>query len=280
MRVQRLILAGVLLAPCVVRAQTPASSSDSSAQPAAPANAPWVTRRDFVDLGIAAGATVALAPLDRSISAEFAEPHWEDSRRVRRVTANVAFFGGDGPVVLSSVLYLGSTVLHADAIERAALHNIEAIVLAAGVTGIAKGVFGRALPGVHAAHSFSFGRGFHDDNGPFVSFPSGHTSAAFAMAVTLTGEIGEARPDLASRLQPLLLAGAGAVGVARVIQRVHWPSDLPLAVVIGMWSGRVVESHTHRSGVVSSALRGLTIAPGEGGRELVGWSCEVAFGDR
>jgi membrane-associated phospholipid phosphatase len=60
----------------------------------------------------------------------------------------------------------------------------EGIVAAAALNGLLKGVSGRALPNARSAEpgDFSFGRGFHDGNGSFVSFPSGHTAASFAAA--------------------------------------------------------------------------------------------------
>src|SRR6201999_2792815 len=165
---------------------------------------------------------------------------------VQRDAKDIAYFGSDGPVLISAAVFAAASAAHLDGISRVALHNAEAIALAAGVTGVAKGLFGRALPGVAAKHEFSFGRGFHDGNGPFVSFPSGHTAAAFAMASALSGEAKMNAPALATWLTPAAYTGATLVGLARVFQRVHWPSDLPLAAAIGVWSGTSIESHTQR----------------------------------
>jgi membrane-associated phospholipid phosphatase len=246
--------------------------------------APWLTSQDAKLLGAAAVATIIVAPFDHPISNKLGEPRYRHASSLQRAAKTVAVFGGDGPFVGSGVLYAVGTIGGGDGGGRlgimasAALHNVEAIALATGVNGLAKGLAGRALPGVDARHAFSFGRGFHDGNGPFVSFPSGHTAAAFAMAATLSGEIHNVDPDLASRVTPLIFAGAASVGVARVVQHVHWPSDLPLAAAIGTWSGHVVQAHVHSRGTAATALRGLTVSPAAGQRTLIGWSSLVAAG--
>jgi membrane-associated phospholipid phosphatase len=231
-----------------------------------------LSRSDLRNLGFAVIATAALATADHSISSEFFEPHWLGSPSVQRVAGDVAFFGGSGPFFISTALYAGGIAFHQNALADASSHTIEAIALATGFTGLAKGISGRALPGVATRASFQFGRGFHHKNGPFVSFPSGHASSAFAMMSTIDGEIAREHPDAAATLQPVLFAGAAAVGVARVVQRVHWPSDLPLAAFIGMWSGRTVERVAYRRSKAAAAVHGLIVVPDANGRTRLGWS--------
>jgi hypothetical protein len=96
------------------------------------------------------------------------------------------------------------------------------------------------------------------------------------MAATLSGEVGAVDSTLGSRIAPLAFAGAASVGIARVVQHVHWPSDLPLAAAIGTWSGHVVQSHVHAHGATASAVRGLSIAPAPGQRVMIGWSSLLA----
>ena len=265
---ERTIALGALLAavtPAVLPAQSDPVSSDT-------AHVPWVTHRNLVALGAAAAATVALRPLDATISDEFAEPHWARSHQVRDVTDDVAFLGGDGPFVASAALLAVSEAAHFDGLQRFAVHDMEAIAVATVITGLGKGIFGRALPGVDARHQFQWGRGFHDANGPFVSFPSGHTAAAFALSATITGELEHAGYKRARTAGRLAFAAASAVAVARVIQREHWPSDLPLAMLIGTWSGQTVQAHAGRPGKIGAVLRGFTAAPDVGHRARIGWA--------
>lgn len=235
-----------------------------------------VTRGDVLAFGGAAVATIVLSPLDRPAFGEFDEPRWRDSQRVRHAAGDVAFLGSDVPFLASALFYVGCPPGHASTLRRFAAHDMEAIALATAITGITKGVTGRALPGVQVKHKFSLGRGFHDDNGPFVSFPSGHTAAAFALAATISGETARVDSGRAAFVEPIAFGLATAVGVARVVQRAHWPSDLPLGAVIGTWSGRVVQRHSAERGKLGALVRGLTVTPAAKGRARVGWSSRAA----
>ena len=256
----------------------PSSGADSvdHAAPAAIAAGhravPWVTRHDAEAMAAGLIATLVIAPFDQPISSEFGEPERRRNRSLRRTTRNIAFFGGSGPFLLSGVVYAAASESRVQGVALAALHNMEAIALASSITGLTKGFTGRALPDVEVRHAFSFGRGFHKGNGPFVAFPSGHTAAAFAMAATLGPELSRASPRIGRIAEPLAFGGAAAVGIARVIQRAHWPSDLPLAAVIGTWSGRAVQAHVYKKGPMAAAVRGLTMAPASHGGAIIEWS--------
>ncbi|MGH7617589.1 MAG: hypothetical protein ACREPM_10205, partial [Gemmatimonadaceae bacterium] len=135
------------------------------------ASARWVTGRDVMLLGGGIAVTLALAPLDKPTSHELAEPEFEQQRRVQHIANGVALLGGAGPFAASAIIAAAGTVVGPAVLQQFALHNAEAIALATVVNGVAKGIAGRALPGVQTKHAFEVGRGFHDGNGPFVSFP-------------------------------------------------------------------------------------------------------------
>lgn len=233
---------------------------------------PWITHRDVIGGAAALAVTLALAPFDRRISNEFTEPEWRRGTDRQWVAGKVAALGGEDPFVLSGVLYAAGAVTDKPAFARFGLHSIEAVALGGGIAGLIRGFTGRALPNVNTREAFSFGRGFHDGNGPFVSFPSGHTTAAFAMAAVISGETRAVSPRVARVAGPVAFALAAAVGFARVAQRDHWPTDLPLAAAIGTWSGEAIESHASNRGLLWRAARGITLSPGGDGRRLIGWS--------
>jgi membrane-associated phospholipid phosphatase len=235
----------------------------------------WIAKRDIVLLGGGMAATLALAPFDNPTAREFAEPAFQPGRRVRRIADDVAVLGGDGPFFASAFVAAAGTIVGPPELQRFALRNVEAIALATVVNGLGKGIAGRARPGVETKHAFEMGRGFHDDNGPFVSFPSGHTAAAFAMATVVSSEAQRADLSHGRVFGALAYGAATAVGIARVVQREHWLTDLPIAAVIGTWSGHVVEAHADDSGRAASALRGLVV--GQDGKLVrVGWSLRAS----
>jgi membrane-associated phospholipid phosphatase len=236
---------------------------------------PWVTKRELLGAGISVLATIAVAPLDKPVAGELQAAEWQKDEPLHSASQMLAFAGGPGPFVLGAGLFTVGELGRMPVLSSAGVHITASVLLAAALTGLGKGIAGRALPGVKTSEAFQWGRGFHSGNGPFVSFPSGHTAAAFAAASALTGEAAAWRPGSERYVGPVAYLTASAVAMARLYQHVHWVSDLPLAAVIGTWSGLSVESHVHRSQHRSPILRiaeSATIQRTPSGGTIVGWS--------
>ncbi len=267
-----------IVAPCAV-AQN--SRSDSASRTRA-----WVTKGDAVAGAFAVAATAAIAPLDGRTARELQERRFQSSDDLQHTARDLAFLGGPGPFVVSASLFAAGRLTRMPRVADVGLHMTEAVLITASATGLGKGVFGRALPSVNDSNpdNFQLFRGFHDRNGPFVSFPSGHTGASFAMASVVTAEVDRWHPELARIIGPIAYGGAGLVGLARMYQNVHWASDLPLAAAIGTWSGLTVVARSHanagQSGIRSDGapsalvemLRSTTVVPVAGHGKALMWS--------
>jgi membrane-associated phospholipid phosphatase len=256
------------------RGDTAAWPVDSSSRSAV--TSPLVTRRSLLALGAAALVTLALEPVDARLQAVSQSPALQDNRTLQRGASALAFAGGGGPFVAGGLLFLAGRATHATGIADLGLHLTEGVTLAATLGALGKGVSGRALPNAVTAEpgDFSLGRGFRRGNGPFVSVPSGHTAAAFASAAVLTSEAARWRPPLRWIVGPLAYSGATLVGFARVYQNVHWVSDLPIAAVIGTWSGLTVVRRQHNQSAhpIDRWLLGTSIAPSTAGGVVIRWS--------
>ena len=217
-----------------VRAQSSADSTGAR-------TLPIVTRRQLKVGAAAAAATIVLTRFDRRLLAQSQSPRWQSEDEVRAVAKDLAFLGGPGPFVIGAAFVAAGNVLQVTGATAVGSRITESVLLAASITAIGKGLAGRALPGVETEHAFSLGRGFHQANGAFVSFPSGHTAAAFALAGALTAEAERSGHAWARFVRPIAYATATGVGVARVYQYTHWASDLPIAAVVGMWSASTIE---------------------------------------
>ncbi len=257
----------------------------------------WVTKHDAVAGALAVLATVAIAPLDARTARVLQEKRLQGSDDLQHTARDFAFLGGPGPFVIGAGLYAAGRLTRMPRLASGALHMTEAVLLAASITGLGKGISGRALPSVNDSNpeNFQFGRGFHDGNGPFVSFPSGHAAASFAMAAALTSEADLWRPGMARIVGPIAYGTAGLVGLARMYQNDHWASDLPLAMAIGTWSGLTVVARSHpkyvkRSDTRTSVhtvlvemLRSTTVVPvaaGGGHGAGLAWSIPLELGSR
>jgi membrane-associated phospholipid phosphatase len=140
------------------------------------------------------------------------------------------------------------------ALARTGRDALVAMGAAGVVTALAKIVVGRERPsGADDAdlfEPFSFGSA---DN----SFPSGHTSQAFALAAVIAGHTHN------RMLRITAYGSAAAVGVARIAADRHFASDVVAGAIVGTIAGHVV---VRRFGVRDSHVS-LTpfIAPGQFG---------------
>ncbi|MCC6996263.1 MAG: phosphatase PAP2 family protein [Deltaproteobacteria bacterium] len=168
--------------------------------------------------------------LTRAALADLALLRWVARRRGPRLTAvmRVVTHTGDAAVV---VLGLALALLALPG--RAPAQVTLATVLALGLFSLGKRAIRRARPAeavLPAPDRFSM--------------PSGHATAAFAIATSVA--------LLSPALAPLALAWALAVGVSRVVLGVHYPLDVAAGAALGVLSA----SLSGWFGVVPGSLSG------------------------
>lgn len=117
----------------------------------------------------------------------------------------------------------------------------EVLLLGNGVTGMIKGAAKRPRPYVYNADpAIALER--KQSKSARTSFPSGHTTNAFAAAVFLSTVYGRLHPDSPAR--PWIWAGsltaATAVGVLRYEAGKHFPTDVLTGAAIGVAVGWLV----------------------------------------
>lgn len=106
----------------------------------------------------------------------------------------------------------------------------------------------RIIDRASSPRDVQFMRGFRK-GASYSSFPSGHTTVAFALASTVAAETSRLRPGSTWLVAPLVYGSATLVGVSRLYHDDHWASDVTLAAGIGTLSGlKVVRYHHARPG--------------------------------
>jgi membrane-associated phospholipid phosphatase len=191
---------------------------------------------------------------------------WRDTATADQISSVTGF-------ILAPAAAIGLNTLaaaHEGAVGNApedALLVSEAGVVAANVDQLAKMVFGRERPFVHALPPREKPlTGQPSDNN--LSFFSGHTTEAFALA-TASGTVGTMR---GYRWAPLAWGVGGAFAATTAYLRIaadkHWLTDVVVGVVVGVGIGFAVpyvfhsaeNDPTHAS--TSSALRAPPLPAG------------------
>jgi membrane-associated phospholipid phosphatase len=184
----------------------------------------------------------------------------------------VQYIADPGSIIIGVSMYGIGRVARWRDVADLGLHGTEAVVLSGAATALIKGLAGRARPYVSLdtnAHDFRLGRGFNQ--GGYQSFPSGHTSAAFAAASVVTSESQRWWPHQTWLIAPAMYGGATLVGLSRMYNNAHWASDVVLGAAIGTFSGiKVVRySHGHSNNLVDRTLLGLRVVPTPDGVAVV-----------
>jgi len=149
-------------------------------------------------------------------------------------------YGSPGVFAGSAVLYAAGWASGRADVARLGMRAGESIVLSGIITGSLKGFAGRARPYASLGEpgNFRVMSGVHD--GARQSFPSGHTTAAFAFAAALERELRRSHPKTARWAGPSLYAAAALAGLARMHSDNHWASDVIMGAGIGTVSGLMV----------------------------------------
>ena len=270
-----LLLALGVMSPTRLAAQNPPPGDDRTVVPRDTAHAErrqtLFTYRDAILAGGFAGITVAMFPLDKNIARQIRQDSTFNGF-TQKSAVGFETISSPGAYVIGGSLYLIGRFAKKPNLQDFAWHGTEAVLVANVVTGFLKGTLGRARPFVSNdtnPRDFSVGGGFRTADRQ--SFPSGHTTTAFAAAAAVTSEIRRLHPKALPYVATVMYGGATLVGLSRMYHNKHWASDVALGAAIGTFSGlKVVRySHTHPDNKLDRVMLHAVIAPdGHGGGYL------------
>jgi membrane-associated phospholipid phosphatase len=251
------------------------SSAQVAATDTSRAQQTLFTARDALLAAGFAGVTVAMFPIDKHFQTHLRDQSTPANRFLDRSATGFEYVTTPGSFLIGGSLYvLGAATGHRG-VQDLGWHGTEAVLVGSAITGLLKGVLGRARPDFVAdtrPSDFKFAKGFSSSSRQ--SFPSGHTTTAFAAAAAVTSEVNRMWPKYTWYVAPVLYGGATLVGVSRMYHNRHWASDVALGAGIGTFSGlKVVKySHAHPDNFIDRVILRTGVVPdGRGGAYLV-WS--------
>nr|WP_300001875.1 phosphatase PAP2 family protein [Tissierella sp.] len=132
-----------------------------------------------------------------------------------------------GGAIFTSVFSLAIIIFGNNATRFMGLEAIVALGISQTIVQILKRSFGRQRPYNMIKNINTFEIELKD-----FSFPSGHTTASFCMAATLSLNM--------PRIAIFLYIMAMIIGISRIYLAVHYPTDVLVGIVLGIGSALIV----------------------------------------
>lgn len=207
-------------------------------------------RNDFKKIALFGAAVAGLTFVDEPGSEFFAKLA-KRNKGVASTSNFVTSFGGLYEVYTLAALTTYGYVFKNEKVKSTALLATQAYITAGAIQGVLKYISGRQRPNYISPVTKIADPTFH---GPFYkfpvqtsgissnsAFPSGHTTVAFAAATVYAMEY-RSHP-----LIPILsYSFATVVGLSRLTENKHWPTDVLAGAALGILSGRQVVNNYHR----------------------------------
>jgi membrane-associated phospholipid phosphatase len=212
--------------------------------------APFHTSKtNWKKLGVFAAGTVALSFADVPIQKQAFRLR-NNSETVRKVSRFITNFGG--PYETYTLLSLGTygILFHDEKLKNTTLLATQAYITGGMIESIAKYLTGRQRPSYYGVDTMGrptfhgpFSIAGREYNGQTVSssFPSGHTTVAFAAATVFAMEYSN-KPWV----PVLAYSAASLIGISRITENRHWATDVLVGAALGYLSGRQVVNNYHR----------------------------------
>lgn len=233
------------LVPAALLTMTLSVNAQAQVQDTINNKTPLLVGKDALLLGAFALGAGLVAPIDRQVASRLQDSATQTNRFLSTAATGLRLLGDPGSLATGAVLYGIGRADGQRRIQALGLHSVESIVLAGILSSGIKVVAGRQRPyaDIKNPYNFQLWRGFTDDK--YRSFPSGHTTAAFAFASTLTRETQFWWPHATWYIGTVFYGGAGLIGLSRIYNNQHWASDVMSGAAIGTIVGLKVVKYTH-----------------------------------
>lgn len=208
-----------------------------------------MTGKDWKKLGIFAGVAVATGFADETIQKNALSLR-NKSSAVRNTGNYISRFGGLYEVYTLAGFGAYGLIVKNEKVKNTTLLATQAYITGGVVEAVLKTLSGRTRPSFYGQYAEAepkflgpFGNTSRDAAGKKSnsSFPSGHTTVAFAAATVFAKEYAN------QPLVPIIAYSAATlIGVSRITENKHWASDVLVGAALGFLTGRQVVNNYHR----------------------------------
>jgi membrane-associated phospholipid phosphatase len=236
---------------------------------------PLFTYRDAVLAGGVVVATLLARPFDEHYAERLQDSSTQANRKLQKLSSFVTHTVAPGSYLIGGSMYVAGRLSKHQRLADLGWHGTEALVVGEVVAVALKGIVGRQRPHVQPRdpNGFRLFRGFGRDD-RYRSFPSGHSTAAFAAAAAVSSETSRWWPGTRWVIGPMLYGGAALAGVSRMYNNRHWASDVLIGAGIGTFAGlKVVRyHHSHPGNRLDRWMLAGSLVPAPDGGQTVRWS--------
>jgi membrane-associated phospholipid phosphatase len=209
-----------------------------------------LTHKDWIKVGGFALIEGGLFFADEPIQ-HFALDLRDHNAGLKNISKYVTRFGGVYETYVLAGLGAYGFIFRSEKIKTTTLLATQAYITAGAMESLVKFVTGRQRPFSLDSNALEAEPKFHgpfyssgrDENGRKLntSFPSGHTTVAFAAATVFAMEYKD-RP-----LVPIIAYSAATlIGLSRITENKHWATDVLAGAALGYLTGRQVVNNYHR----------------------------------
>lgn len=195
--------------------------------------------KDWLTAGAITTAGGVLILADESITSYFQRNQTEGLSNFSKYVAEPA---GSGVITVPALLTL-STIGWATENHQhtyVGLQGVKAYLLAGGATMVLKFAFRRERPKEQEVLNPLKFQGPFTPGTDHLSFPSGHTSTAFAVATVLAKGYPESK-----WVGYVSYSLATLTGVSRIYDNYHWASDVFIGAALGYYIGKIIMDKPH-----------------------------------
>lgn len=207
-----------------------------------------MTGRDWKKLGIGAGTLAIVSLADKPVQ-QFALNLRNHNKALQQVSHFVTNFGGPYEAYTVGALGLYGFVFNNQKMKTTTLLATQSYLIGSAVEGVMKFLSGRTRPSFYDPNTvarptfrgpFSTRVNFTGSKGT-SSFPSGHTTVAFAAATVYALEYKNT-----PWVPVLAYSAASLIGMSRITENKHWTTDVLAGAALGYLSGKLVVNNYHR----------------------------------